>query len=229
MRLVLIRHGQTQANLDDALDTEIPGCPLNETGRNQALALPEKWERILPGIVPACIYSSPIHRAIETAKPLADYFGVQVKTLAGLREISAGNMEMSTNPADMELYINTVVDWAGGKNLEYRLAGGETGKEILSRYDSAVESIWTELTEADTAVVITHGAVMRLWTGQRLAGITRDLIAMYPCRNTGITVGEGASLSTLRAVLWSDKPLREWKVIPGAKVRSSSKIIEEID
>ena len=39
MRLILIRHGQTQSNVDGALDTAFPGAPLDDVGLAQAEAL----------------------------------------------------------------------------------------------------------------------------------------------------------------------------------------------
>lgn len=35
MRLILIRHGQTTANVDYRLDTAIPGADLTDLGRRQ--------------------------------------------------------------------------------------------------------------------------------------------------------------------------------------------------
>ncbi|KTR37372.1 histidine phosphatase, partial [Curtobacterium oceanosedimentum] len=40
MRLLLIRHGQTPANVSGVLDAEVPGPGLTELGQQQADALP---------------------------------------------------------------------------------------------------------------------------------------------------------------------------------------------
>ncbi len=40
MRLLLIRHGQTPANVHGILDAEVPGPGLTELGQRQAEALP---------------------------------------------------------------------------------------------------------------------------------------------------------------------------------------------
>ena len=40
MRLLLLRHGQTESNVIGALDTAVPGAPLNELGLRQAAAVP---------------------------------------------------------------------------------------------------------------------------------------------------------------------------------------------
>ena len=47
MRLLLIRHGQTEANVNRQLDTAHPGLPLNERGLSQAEALVASLARAL--------------------------------------------------------------------------------------------------------------------------------------------------------------------------------------
>ena len=46
MKLVLMRHGQTSANLTGALDTAEPGSPLNAEGERQARAAVKTWEKL---------------------------------------------------------------------------------------------------------------------------------------------------------------------------------------
>ena len=67
MRLLLIRHGQTQSNVNRELDTAFPGAPLNEAGLAQAEALVEALahERI------DALYCSTLTRAQQTAAPQA--------------------------------------------------------------------------------------------------------------------------------------------------------------
>ena len=67
LRLVLARHGQTQANVDRILDTVLPGPPLTELGRAQAHALGGELGDGAEGTVTA-LYHSPARRARETAR-----------------------------------------------------------------------------------------------------------------------------------------------------------------
>ena len=67
MRLLLVRHGQTAANVRGELDTAIPGPGLTRLGRRQAKAIPtELADEAIDGI-----YSSALIRTQETAQPLA--------------------------------------------------------------------------------------------------------------------------------------------------------------
>ena len=90
MRLILVRHGQTSSNISRALDTTEPGPDLTNLGRAQAAALP----RMLDGTPIEAIYASTLVRTQQTAAPLAAAHGLDVQVRAGLREVSAGELEM---------------------------------------------------------------------------------------------------------------------------------------
>jgi len=62
-KLVLVRHGQTDYNVKHLLPGQLPGIPLNEEGRAEALATAEAI-RDLPL---ATIVASPLERTMETA------------------------------------------------------------------------------------------------------------------------------------------------------------------
>lgn len=91
MRIILIRHGQTASNIGRYLDTAEPGAPLTVLGQEQAQALPAALEdeRI------DAIYASTLMRTQQTAQPLAQARGLEIQVRVGLREISAGDLEMA--------------------------------------------------------------------------------------------------------------------------------------
>ena len=72
MRLLLVRHGQTPANVLGVLDTAVPGPGLTDLGRRQAAALPEALaeERI------DAIVVTDLVRTHETAAPLVAATGL---------------------------------------------------------------------------------------------------------------------------------------------------------
>lgn len=65
MRLILVRHGQTDWNLKHLMQG-MTDIPLNETGKMQAFNVKEKLKNVKLDIC----FSSPLSRAIETAKDL---------------------------------------------------------------------------------------------------------------------------------------------------------------
>ena len=87
-QLYLIRHGQTDWNLRAMLQgrTDIP---LNETGRRQAM---EAGER-LAGVHFDAVYSSPLQRAMDTAKLVSGWREEKICPDERLTEIAFGPYE----------------------------------------------------------------------------------------------------------------------------------------
>jgi broad specificity phosphatase PhoE len=87
-RLLLVRHGETQWNKEERF-IGISDIPLNQEGRDQAVALAERL-RDEPIEV---IYSSEFQRALETAQVIARDHDLNVHVTDGLREVSYGDWE----------------------------------------------------------------------------------------------------------------------------------------
>ncbi len=182
MRLLLIRHGQTQSNVDHLLDTAFPGAPLDELGRQQAkdLVIAVEDEPL------DAVYASTLTRAQETAAPLAKARGLEVQVIDGIQEIAAGVEEMNS---DWTLYTNELASWSID-NLDSKLEGGESAREFLTRYNGAIADI--EATGAERVAVISHGAAMRVWGITQSRGAV-DVHLMAPLRNTEWIVFEGST------------------------------------
>ncbi|WP_258724512.1 histidine phosphatase family protein [Cellulomonas sp. NS3] len=183
MRLLLIRHGQTSSNVGRNLDTAEPGADLTPLGERQARALPAALEG--EGI--DAIYVSNLVRTQQTAAPLARALGLDAHVRPGLREISAGSLEMADDLPSIRLYVETMLRWAGG-DLDARLPGGESGAATLSRFDRVVEEA---AAASDVAVLVSHGAVIRAWAGARCEDVTVGLAAENPLSNTGAVLLTG--------------------------------------
>lgn len=202
MRLLLLRHGQTSANVLGALDTDEPGQDLTDLGRAQADAAAS----VLVDRQIDTIFTSTLVRTTQTAMPLVDRLGLPAAALPDLREIRAGNQEMSIAPADRETYLHTVTSWLFG-DLDARMPGAETGTEFLARYDAAIDTIADS--GARTALVVSHGAAIRTWVGMRAlddgSGRWAD-VALEPMRNTGyIELDRGRD--GWRIVAWDNHPM----------------------
>ena len=180
MRLILVRHGQTSSNTGFLLDTGAPGADLNETGREQADALVER----LDGEPIDAIYASTLVRTQQTAAPLARTRGLEVGILADLREISAGDAEMTTDATD---YITTLLKWDEGDH-EARIPGAENALEFFARFDRAIARVASG--GHASAVAFSHGAAMRTWASARVDGFT-DTLGKGLLNNTGIIYAEG--------------------------------------
>lgn len=191
MRLLLIRHGQTQSNADHLLDTAFPGAPLDVLGQQQAkdLVVALEDEEI------DAIYASVLTRAQETAAPLAKARGLDVQVIDGIQEISAGVEEMSS---DWTGYTNELASWSFD-NMDSKLEGGESAREFLARYDGAIADI--EATGAQRVAVISHGAAIRVWGITQTRGAV-DPHLMAPLRNTEWIVFEGSTADGWTVERW---------------------------
>lgn len=185
MRLLLIRHGQIQSNVEGVLDTAVPGPGLTALGRQQAALLPT----VLPADEPHAIWVSSAVRAQETAMPLAEARGLTPIARDGLREISAGDYEMSKNQRDVRSYVGHVLGWAGG-DLDPRIPGGEDGHDFFGRFDAVVEEVLERGRDRGqrTVAVVSHGAAIRCWASLRADNLGLETAKHYWLDNTGVAV-----------------------------------------
>lgn len=185
MRLILIRHGQTPSNENHFLDTAVPGPGLTELGLAQAAALPEALgHEPIDGI-----YASNLVRTQYTAAPLAAALGLPVDVRDGLREISAGNLEMRNDRDAIVAYLKTVYSWVRG-DLDVHMPGGPNGHETFDRFDAVIDEL--QAAGLKNPVVVSHGAMIRAWCTARAANIEPDFIVENALSNTGVAVMESA-------------------------------------
>ncbi|MCG7202543.1 histidine phosphatase family protein [Streptomyces arenae] len=196
MRLLLIRHGQTPANVDYLLDTAVPGPGLTALGERQAAALPAA----LADEDIEALYVSTLTRTRLTAAPLAAARGLEPIVRDGIREVSAGDLEMLPGHSGAgEEYMRTVFAWAAG-DTGLRMPGGETGTEALGRYDAVVAEAFAS--GAGTVAMISHGAAIRLWTAARAVNVDVPYAASRPLDNTGVVILEGSPADGWKALSW---------------------------
>lgn len=182
LRIVLARHGQTDSNVAHALDSRPPGAPLNELGRAQAVAL---GERLRDEPVTA-VYASHAIRAQQTAAPVAVAHGLGVVVVDGVQEIFIGDLEGRSDEASRDLFVKIYNQWLAG-DLDARLPGGESARELQERFTSAVEKLTDGA--SDTIVLVSHGAAIRLGAtailGDPTAGRYLDNTAVVILRSDG--------------------------------------------
>ncbi|MCX4679398.1 histidine phosphatase family protein [Streptomyces sp. NBC_01433] len=200
MRLLLIRHGQTPSNLGHFLDTAFPGPGLTELGLRQAAALPTALaqENI------DALYASTLTRTQLTAAPLAAERGLEVRIRDGIREVSAGELEMRADEEAIEQYLTTSFAWAAGDTVR-RMPGGESGAEVLARFDSVVAEAASDSAPGTsrTVALVSHGAAIRMWTAARTRNVTVEFAAEHALDNTGVVVVEGSPDEGWSTLSWA--------------------------
>ncbi|MFI7480947.1 histidine phosphatase family protein [Kocuria sp. M1R5S2] len=206
MRLLFIRHGQTQPNADDVIDTRIPGPILTPLGDEQAAALPHALADEDIG----ALWVSSMVRTHLTAEPLARARGLVPAQRHGLHEIQAPEWELSDDPSHIDAYYDVVLSWAHGE-LDRPMPGGESGQDFFARYDAVIEEAVQTGRDAglETVAIIGHGTAIRCWTARRTDNLDAATLGQRPLENTGVVVleetQEGTRPWTCRS--WMGEPI----------------------
>jgi broad specificity phosphatase PhoE len=202
MRLILIRHGQTPANVDGVLESTVPGPGLTALGHEQAAELVEALadEKI------DAIFVSSMVRTHLTAAPLVDARGLEPVVRDGLREIAAGDVEGNTDDASVHQFVHTLLAWCGG-DLDVRMPGAESGREVIERFDTVVEE--AEALGVDSVALFSHGAMIRAWCANRARNIDLDFVSNHYVANTGIVVIEGSGDTHWQVETWLGSSVSE--------------------
>lgn len=205
-RLVLVRHGQTDANVRGALDTRPPGEPLDKRGHEQARAL----ARRLADDPVTAVYASHAVRARQTAAPLAAGHGLEVMVIDGIQELFVGDLEGRADRAARQAFDRVyAMIWHG--DLDAHLSGGESAADLRARFLPAVEKVMDGVT--GTVVVVSHGAAIRLGAAAMLGEAAET--AYVP--NSGLVVLSPDSAAPAGWVLkhWDPAPPRPRDVTGG--------------
>ena len=160
-----MRHGQSTANAMGVWQGQME-FPLSEKGRRQAALA----GRALAGTDYEAIYSSPLARAFETAGIIAreSGFSGEVVPMRGLIERHGGVLEGHSwaeqeerNPEFAQKFLSLREEdrWA--------FAGAETDKEVMDRFEAALDKIRSRHPEGARIVVVSHGGSMRAFLRDR--------------------------------------------------------------
>lgn len=156
IRILLIRHGATDL-LGRVLYGRMPGVHLNAEGSSQASALAQglKMRYHLREVI-----SSPMDRAIETARPIAEAQGLEIAIDPSFNEIDFGAWMGKPFPElyDLELWKRYYQSRA-----TTRPPGGESMMDVQSRAWNGIAQIIEryQSPKNTTVAVVTHGDVVR--------------------------------------------------------------------
>ena len=160
MRLLLIRHGETDHNAQQlVLGRE--DVALNERGQRQAQALADALSEPARGAI-AALYSSPLQRAVATATPLATALSIAVQIEAGLIEMDIGVMEGQTFAEVRERHPDFFRGWLSDGLADVPMPGGETLRQVQERAGASIDAIRDQHQDATVAVVSHNFVILTL-------------------------------------------------------------------
>lgn len=194
-RLILVRHGQSVANVERRLDTRPPGADLTELGVRQG----REFARARTHPVGLLLHSV-ARRAAQTAAAVGAELDVPPREVDGVHEVQAGALEDRTDDEAIAVFNAVYQRWHEG-HLDAAMPDGENGREVLDRYLPVVTDLrlrylddrdWTE-----DIVVVSHGAAIRL-VAATLAGVEPGFVLEHHLANT-----ETVTLAPITDGRWS--------------------------
>lgn len=155
-KIYLLRHGQTDYNLQGVVQGSGIDAPINDTGWAQADAFFCTY-RDIPFDQ---LYHSALIRTRQSIQGFID-LGIPVTSLSELNEISWGEYEgIPMTPEEGEYYRMMLQQWQEG-NLDYAIAGGESPNSVAERLHRAIHQIIH--VQGTTILVCMHGRAMRIF------------------------------------------------------------------
>lgn len=155
MRLILIRHGETEWNASLRYMGQ-NDVPLNERGRAQAAAAAERLARTGA----AALYASDLARASETAAIIGARLGLAPRPAPELREIDVGQWEGLTPEELYRRYPEHMKEYDRDPARTVRL-GGESYAQLQQRALAALQRIEAAHAQGDTLLAVSHGGTIR--------------------------------------------------------------------
>ncbi|MGD2060930.1 MAG: histidine phosphatase family protein [Acidimicrobiia bacterium] len=173
--VTLIRHGQTQANVEGRWQGR-GDWDLDEIGYRQAEALGDWYGRH------RTVYTSPLKRASSTARYVAMNGVVSVD---GLMEIHMGEWEGLTTDEILERWPDVMETiYQGGVDLP-RGRTGETWAQLSKRFAAAVASL--EPDEDGHTIVVAHGGAIRSYVSSLTKTTDTHSESLFTPANTSVT------------------------------------------
>ena len=165
-RLYLIRHGQSAGNAEGRFGGH-GKTPLSELGLEQA----EKTARVLAKEGVNVIYSSDLHRAMQTAEPLGKLLGLKVNASEAFRERHVGVLEGLTfdeSKRDFPKDYYALVK----RDIHHVITEGESYRQLLRRITAKFSEV-ARAHQGERIAIYSHTGAICFLTLHLLGAIHR--------------------------------------------------------
>lgn len=171
-KLIFVRHGQSEANVNSFFGGRYTDVPLTELGKEQA--------EIMAGYVSEkykidAIYSSTLSRAIDTAQKVAEQLGLKINCDDRLNEIDGG-LWNGMGFSDISLKYNEEFELWKTDLSKVHPPEGETVYDLQKRALEAINDI-AEKENGKAVFIATHRVLLRTvqckWENRPLCDINK--------------------------------------------------------
>jgi len=154
-KIFLIRHGQTDYNLNGIVQGSGVNSSLNDKGVHQARLFYDYFK----GEGFQKVFTSGLVRTHQSVQGFIND-GVPWKVLDDLNEISWGKHEgRSITPEEDKYYHRLIAGWQAGET-HLAIDGGESPDQVAQRLSRALDTILED--DADKMLICMHGRAMRI-------------------------------------------------------------------
>lgn len=184
-RVLLVRHGESEANRENKFAGSKSDVPLLERGLRQA-ELTARF--VTENYTISKVYTSNLQRAYITGKCVADRLGIPVTVREKLTEIDGGRWEGVTFDDMGRLYPEEFAMWITDYGNS-ACPDGESVAQVADRFWNAVIQIAEENPDK-TVLIVSHGTPVRIMQGLTLNGTLEGLNQIPWAPNASVTVLE---------------------------------------
>jgi probable phosphomutase (TIGR03848 family) len=183
--ILLVRHGLNDYVKEHRMPGRLPGIHLNKRGRKQA-------KRVAKFLEPApikAVYSSPLERTMETAKPIAKAHNLPVVIRPGLIEADIGKWQgkqikvLRKKKSWRRIQLNP---------SRFRFPGGERINDSQHRLVNDIEELVDQHPPEDMIVCVSHSDPIKLIVAYYL-GLPLDMyqrLSVSPASITALMIGD---------------------------------------
>jgi len=184
MKLHLVRHGESEANIQHVISNRESPFGLTELGKQQATTLANN----LRDIPITSIFSSPILRARETADIVSRAFYLPYQVTEVLREYDCGILEGKSDKKSWNQHRKYYEDWTVHHDLLSKPEGGENFVDIQNRFLPFIESI--KHGGEKHILLIGHGGLFHLMLPLILTNIDNDFVNSHSIGHIECVIAE---------------------------------------
>lgn len=188
VELYIVRHADALPDADEVVDGGYDAQALSALGRRQAEALADR----LRDLSLAAIYTSPMARAIQTARPTAVSHQLEIQPVEGLREIALGTLESDAmagaTPEEVATLLRTrlreIANIAVSTGSWESIPGTEPSTLLRARLTTAMDRI-IAAHPGERVLIVSHAGAINAYLAS-LLGISHDYF--FPTANTSVSV-----------------------------------------
>ena len=164
--IYLLRHGESEWNVEQRTQGQTRHPRLTERGRAQAQAAARALLTDIGSTPVSCVVSSDLVRAVQTAEIVAGALSARMCVDTRLREQSLGSFEGLSYAESFA--AGSAFDWS---DPDLRVGGGESLREMATRMTTALSDFADELNTTGAIVVVSHGDAIRALLAGRVGAL----------------------------------------------------------